>query len=59
MPAIAAQMRDNPLRTRAFAHSCRNDNVWFRVFRFRHRGIPRLPQRCYVIDIDSQAQAAH
>src|SRR4029453_2140659 len=59
MPAIAAQMGDDPLRACAFADSCRNDGIWLRVLGFRHRGIPRLAQRCYVIDVDSQAQTAH
>src|SRR5262245_58622552 len=59
MPAIAAQMGHDSLRACSFAHPRRNDEIWFRVLGFRHRGIARLPQRCYVIDVDSQAQTAH
>jgi hypothetical protein len=40
-------------------HSSRDERIRFRVLGFRHRGIPRLPQRCYVIDVDAKTQAAH
>jgi hypothetical protein len=57
--AIGPQMGNDPASSSAFAHS--RGNKWIRlcILGFRHRGISRLPQRCYVIDVDSQAQTAH
>jgi hypothetical protein len=44
---------------RAFANARGDQQIGLRVLGFRHRGIPRLPQCCYVIDIYSETQTTH
>src|SRR5581483_7060903 len=59
VPAISPQMGNNPTGSSPLAHSRSNERIGLRILGFRHRGVPRLPQRCYVIDVDSQTQSAH
>jgi hypothetical protein len=58
VPPVRALMRGDPLRSRAFANPRDRDRVRLRVFRFRHRRIPRLPQRRYMIDINPKPKSA-
>jgi hypothetical protein len=57
--AIGTQMGHDPASSCSLTHSRRDKRIGFRILGFRHRGIPRLPQRCYVIDVNAKAQTAH
>jgi hypothetical protein len=52
-------MGHDPASSCSLTHSRCDERIRLRVFGFWHRRIPRLPQRCYVIDVDAQAQTAH
>jgi hypothetical protein len=57
--AINTQMGHDSAGPCSLTHSRCDERLRLRVFGFRHRGIPRLPQRCYVIDVNAEAQTAH
>ena len=59
MPPVRPQMGGDPVRAGALADARDRDRIRFAVFRFRHRGVTRLPQRGDMIDVYSQSKCSH
>ena len=56
---VRTQMRGDPVRTGALADARDRDRIRLAVFRFRHRGVTRLPQCGDVIDVYAESKCSH